>query len=67
MQNMKQIPMKHEAKQYYGPFIAPQIHTTNANMKIILSTVYPTVIILFYIVKNYYELNRHVHTVPNHD
>ena len=50
MQNAK-TPQKHEAKHYYGLISVPQIHATNTNTKIILSTVYPTVSSLFYIVK----------------
>ena len=48
---MKQTPMQCEAKHCYGLISAPQICMTNVNKKINLSTVYPTVSTLFYIVK----------------
>ena len=51
MKNMKQSPMKYEANTYYGLISVPQICATNANANKVLSTVYPTMSTLFYIVK----------------
>ena len=47
-------------------YLTCQIHMTNVNTIIILSTVYPAVSTLFYIVKNHCEQNRHVCAILNH-
>ena len=51
MQNVKQTPMKCEVNHYYRLISVPQIHVTNVNTSKIMSTVYPIVSTLFYIVK----------------
>ena len=59
--------MKCKGNHYYGLISVPQIYATNASTSKILSTVYPTMSTLFYIVKSYCKHNRHVHAIMNHD